>query len=166
MAGLRTTMSTEPRALSMAPTRPTLVAIGILLGIVGCTVGTATDGEDEAASLLQVQIPSSAMDRSFSIDSGRDGTFVHLEYAIPVNNWRSYLNAYPNLEISLVNAGCRDWCSHFGHPLPGESHFFATDRITIDDNGDHEYQRSVRVVPDATSGKAWILWANDRPPGL
>ena len=111
-------------------------------------------------------MPAQATDRRFDVNRGRDGTFVNLEYAVPGAEWRSELAAYPGLKPSPIQQACGDWCSHFNHALPGESHYVATDQITIDDNGTHTYRRTVRVIPDAASGKTWMLWSNDRPPGL
>ncbi|MDL9948963.1 hypothetical protein QSJ19_25965 [Gordonia sp. ABSL11-1] len=134
-----------------------VAAVAVLL-LGGCGDDSPTPAD--AAEIIQVDVPASAQNVQSAVDSGRDGTFVNLEFTIPTDQWTQYAANYPTISLTRNKGSCVE-CSHFSREEKlGKPYYHGSDEIVVDDNGGHSSQRKLIAIPDGATNRTWIVWSN------
>ncbi|MEE3851778.1 hypothetical protein VZC37_15655 [Gordonia sp. LSe1-13] len=135
-----------------------LAAAMLVLLLAGC-IADSHDPAD-AAEIIQVELPASAQDTQSDIATGRDGTFVNLEFTIPTDTWNQYVAQYPTITLTQSEASCVE-CSYFSREeRSGKPFYYGSDEIQINHNGEQQTTRKLTVIPDEATGRTWIIWSN------
>jgi hypothetical protein len=142
--------------------RRTVIAVGATIVLLngGCTDNRSSP--EAAAEIVDVDIPASARDIQSEVNSGRDGSFVQLEFTVPNDEWEGYVSQYPTIELVRSETSCIQ-CSHFSREgKDGKPYYRGSDEIDMTDNGHTTWIRNLSVIPGEPSGRSWIIWSNSR----